>query len=38
MQIKGLTKHKMKKRINYLEKTRPNLRWIKYLKFHLKKN
>ena len=35
MKIKNLTKTKLKKRLNYLQKTNPLSRWIKYIKFHL---
>ncbi len=38
MMIKGLTKTQLAKRLNYLEKTRPNSRWIKYIKYQLKQN
>jgi len=38
MMIKGLTKTQLKKRLNYLEKTRPNSRWIKYIKYQLRQN
>lgn len=37
MKIKGLTKQQLKRRLNYLKKTKPESRWIKYIKFHLKK-
>ncbi|KKN07237.1 hypothetical protein LCGC14_1069050 [marine sediment metagenome] len=38
MMIEGLTKFQLKKRLNYLEKTRPNSRWIKYIKYQLRQN
>ena len=37
MKIKGLTERQLKKRLNYLEKTRPASRWIKYIKYHLRR-
>lgn len=37
MKLKGLTVDQLRKRLNYLEKTRPGSRWIKYIKFQLKK-
>jgi len=37
MKIKGLTKQQLEKRRNYLEKTNPTSRWIKYIKYHLRK-
>lgn len=37
MQIKNLSKEQLSKRLNYLEKTKPLSRWIKYIKFHLRK-
>ena len=37
MRIYGLSKQQMKKKLNYLQKTNPKSRWIKYLKYHLRK-
>ena len=36
MKIKGLTKDQLKNRLNYLEKTNSNSRWIKYIRYQLK--
>lgn len=37
MKIKGLTKEQLEKRVDHLEKTNPKSRWIKYMKFHIKR-
>ena len=37
MRIKNLTKKQLEKKLNYLKKTNPTSRWIKYIRFHLKK-
>ncbi|KKN04835.1 hypothetical protein LCGC14_1093300 [marine sediment metagenome] len=36
MKLKGLTKDQLKNRLNYLEKTNPSSRWIKYIRYQLK--
>ena len=38
MKIYGLSKKQMEKRLNYLQKTNSTSRWIKYLKYHLRKS
>jgi len=37
MQIKGLSKERLEKRLDHLRKTNPKSRWIKYIQFHIKK-
>ncbi len=38
MMIKGLTKEQLMNKLKYLEKTNPNSRWIKYIRYQLKQN
>jgi hypothetical protein len=35
MKIKDMNKTQLQKRLNYLKKTNPTSRWIKYIKYHL---
>ena len=37
MEIKNLSKRRLKNRMNYLQKTNPKSRWIPYVKYHLRK-
>jgi hypothetical protein len=37
MKIKNLSEEKLRKRLNYLQKTNPGSRWIAYIKYQLKK-
>ena len=35
MKIKDMNETQLQKRLNYLKKTNPASRWIKYIKYHL---